>query len=180
MSNLLPQEEKNVLEREYKLKLAITANTLFLIIMVVVLVFIGVFIFLLKSEVRNLEENIELVSLNEEERANKQIVEVVNERLRIVNLDTHFLTPTDVIDLVLRNKNLGITITSFDFQSSLNSGSLQISGIAATREDLIAFFENLENENIVQTVDSPISNLSKSNNISFNADMTLINNEKEE
>lgn len=146
--------------------------------MVVVVVCIGIFTFLLKNEEKILKENLELVSLNEEEQVSREIVQNVNEKLTALQTRTHLMTPVEVVGLILRNKNQGITLNSFDFTSAREGGSLKISGIADAREDLISFFKNLESEEVIQTVESPISNLSRSNDISFTADILITNNEE--
>lgn len=179
MSNLLPQEQKKVLKKEYILKLAIVGNVLFSIVIVTALILLGTFWLRLWNEENVLKQNIKLLNLNTDEKAQSEIVKNVNSQIKTLQIKTHILSSTDALRLVLKNKNRGIKIFNIEFNNTILGGKINISGNADTRENLIAFIQNLEKEKIIKMADSPISNLSKNNNIQFNIIITLANNEKE-
>jgi hypothetical protein len=76
----------------------------------------------------------------------------------------------DVIQSILTHRTAGITLTSFDFagsSSSATSTDVIIQGKALTRDDLIAFKKDLEQDKHFKQVELPISDLAKSKDISF-------------
>lgn len=65
----------------------------------------------------------------------------------------------------------GISLNSLSFQKE--DGSLHLTGLAQTRNDLIAFKENLEKEKIFSAVSFPPSNWIKAKEINFFIGLTL-------
>src|SRR3989344_3324901 len=68
-----------------------------------------------------------------------------------------------------KDKNVGIHIREF----SVHNGQMLLIGIADTREEFIVFIDELEGEKLFSEVSSPISNLSKTKDISFEIAITL-------
>ncbi len=75
---------------------------------------------------------------------------------------------SDRLRRILEKKPPGISITSFSYVAgSDEEGSLNISGTALSREDLLSLERGLKNEPDFTSVVLPVSNLAKEKDISF-------------
>jgi hypothetical protein len=83
--------------------------------------------------------------------------------------------PTDVISLIIKDRTVENTVATIHFALSptdKNSYTLIVSGLAKTRQSLVAFSEALRKEPLIQKVDLPVSNLTKESNIQFTLTIT--------
>lgn len=75
------------------------------------------------------------------------------------------IQPTEYIEIIKSVDSRGISIDNFALSAT---NELKISGIADTREILQSFIKNLENNQKIALVNSPVSNFVKNKNSDFN------------
>ncbi len=165
MLNLLPQEEKKKLIKEYKMRfystLALFACLLFLIAIV------GLFPSYIskRAEMQSLldqkleaEEKNSAASLEEADKlgaSNKALAEYLV--ARISSLEA-LPSAHGLIEKIFAKKTSAISVTSIDVTAT----EVTIRGIAATRADLIAFHSSLRAEAEFKTATLPIADIAKS------------------
>lgn len=104
--------------------------------------------------------------------------EVTNLQARTTVLTDKFAAPQEsgVVDHVARIRSAavsGITFSGFALQSGVEVPTMQVTGTAVSRETVQRFVEALRATNGIVSVDSPLSNLVKSTNVSFAITVTF-------
>jgi Tfp pilus assembly protein PilN len=166
MINLLPYKEKKSIERIRSIRLVRTVVAGFIVVFVVA----GALLFptfvtinsrfsIATNQIKNLERegaiasDIDIASLQARAQA-------VQAKLSIPPITE----PTAYVEIVKSIAQSGITIDRFSYQETKN---LEVSGVAQTREGLQSFIKNLEANEGVASVDSPVANFVKSKNSAF-------------
>jgi len=176
MFNLLPFEERKRLQKEYLLR-------------ILVLFFWGIFItgiiglasllpayFLSKTKYRSVTEEhqslTKILELKEKNDNLASLLKELEEETTVLGNKTSILLPTDIFQKIIGKKSNAISLGAFTYQivpdkKDPNKKSLVVSGIAQTRESLVAFVDKLRGDSVFSRVDLPVSNLAKSSKINF-------------
>lgn len=176
MINIVPEQQKEVLKKEYEYRRAVVFCGLVIFILMVSLILLIPSYFL--TNIRAKEVSVELEkskqALNEElppEDVMKELAVAVHH----ANDLKPFTKPVSVYDLmrIFESKPAAITITQIAF-TDRTSGQPQISlsGRAQDRESLTAFGRALESRVEFARVDLPVSNFAKESNIDFSMNIT--------
>lgn len=172
MANLLPQSFRDGVKSEYKLRLGSVGLTLLAVALLSATVLLAPSFILTESR---LEQNqTTLDSLSEASAAtstkeSKDIIAATNEKLSVVNQENNQLSPTDIVNLVTNTKPAGVSIRRIALQDSENNSeqSIELSGVARTRDSLLEFESRLKNQADIQQVDLPIETLAAKKNAEF-------------
>lgn len=177
MSNLLPDELKNKIKSEYRLRRFITILYFILFIQVVFIVFI------LPSWLTSFYREKDLILQSDKMNnsisvlsasSTKSIIKSVNQKVGVINATLEYKELVPVINTVLTNKSRYIKINQFAYKSNTASSSIMIiQGVSATRESLSDFIKGLEDTHSFKKIDSPISNFTKDRDIKFSITMTI-------
>ncbi|MBA3550845.1 hypothetical protein H0W32_01390 [Patescibacteria group bacterium] len=169
MINLLPDSEKNVIRKEYRLR-------------VIAVVFVGIFltalvtiIFLLPSYILVVFKNMTSEQLMNKAPTTKVDQEDFVATLRKAKMAALILKPnptvvtmTDVVGIINKNKTSNIAISSISYSKDNSvSPSIDIIGIAKTRQSLVGFTQLLQKEEQIALVDLPVSSFAKDTDIPF-------------
>ena len=179
MTNLLPEEYKKKLRREYNLRL-VALSILFLVLAMG----LGVITLIPNTVSIGMEyflgKRIETKPpTSEQQEAEQEAIKTFNTfRDTLTALDPEkqgdevFLS--DLIRLVTQQKPAKVLLASFSFTTESESAKrLLISGLARDRESLVAFSKRLSENSTFSQTDLPISNLSKKENIDFSLTLTV-------
>jgi len=169
MINLLPEAEKDALLREERWKIASILGLLlfiFLILVGVVLFGIGMN---LKAEV---ESQKAIVSL-QENRLKSEDVSALKRKISSLNekylrLDSFYQKQrqlTEIMDELSGILPAGMYLTNLSFQKA--NSQITLSGFSLTREALVGFKKNLEQQDNFKEVTFPTSNWVRAKNINF-------------
>ena len=90
---------------------------------------------------------------------------------RVDTLQKLAVSPSSLLLDIARRTPSGVTVTSLDFD--VKSESMRLNGIAATRDDLLAYETAVRESPFVKKLDSPISNLFQKTNIAFQFKIVL-------
>ncbi len=179
MFNLIPRQHRKKLEREYRLRVAtilfgFLASGLFIAVVSIIPSYI-----ISTTKINELQTRSDALKIQLGDSASTPL----SGTLRDVKDLTTALTPTAssstysrVIENVVRARVAGITLDHIGVSLG-EQGTVEISGSAKTREALVSFKQQLARVSDVQSVDSPISDLTKSSNIGFNIHIILKHHE---
>lgn len=176
MFKLLAQKQKDKVMREYSLRRNVVI--LFVLIFVCIVTIIGLLPSYMLSGVRYEELAGQASSVDEKRRA--EAVEAAdwlsrtNRALRLLtpSLDTD--RPSEFIDNVIAERGEGILLTNFAWKKDGESTLLSVEGVAATRQDLIAFEDRIKSSGLFADVALPISDLARDREIDFTIRFTLL------
>ncbi len=174
--NLLPADKKTLTEQRMRFRFFVWQVFL---LFSLELFFLGILLgayTLLSVEQKHQET---LSQEFDQYRDEEKRLKIFEERFRETNkrVDVSFMTNKEhflfstvflVLDRHMNDAVILERVTTKDFQ-------LSISGVAQTRDDLIAFNESLESEACFSDVHLPLSNLLAQKQVSFQMDITLKN-----
>ncbi len=182
MINLLPEEDKNLIKKEYSRRLGLVIGIASFIFICVAIIFLAPSYFLLSSEKNISREQISLALQRfDRENAQKIETEITDFNAELVSFSQKeeglaLISPD--IRQILKARSNSIKIEGISYQrkgASRPNGVISLRGTADNRNSLLSFMKNLEAAGGVKRVESPASNLLKENNISFVLIITLIN-----
>lgn len=178
MINLAPQENVKQFRRIYFLRL----TTVVLIVATALVVIHGVLLIpsYMLLNVRVAEQKVERDTVGRLLQAaeGSQIEEKLKDMaIQLNRLETLPAQPslTNAVALVLGVPRSGISVRSIAYEPNGSESSLKVQGVAATREALRSYAQLLESQEVVTSVDFPISNLAEDRDLTFT--LSIITNE---
>lgn len=177
MFNLLSQNFKLEIKKEYMIR------RLIMCLIFIFAIQISFIIFILPTWISSFYKerviSIESNRLNENlsDSSVESVVEKIvgiNKKLAIINTSLKYPGITIFIDESLDKKIPGIYLDQFSVSlGAENQYNFVIGGVASTREGLVAYVENLKKSDLFSEVNLPISNLAKDKNIDFSIDIKI-------
>lgn len=191
MYSLLPQENINKLVSEYRARLAVVIAGIVgaaVLISCILLIPAYVYVYVSGSEIAIESESLkkqteaagatqlesELTASNtivkefaifEHQILRSEIIKKLGSRIvEGISITSFTITPEVAVGATSANAPAGGTT---DANGRTDVFTVQIVGIAATRDSLVSFTENLNNDSMYSAVGLPISNLAKSSAIPF-------------
>jgi hypothetical protein len=179
LTNLLPAEKTKAFRQEYFVRL------LTIVVLVIIVLVIAQIVFLLPSYLYERElvstrsSELQALSTNlataQEQQAQVRLLALQSGANLLLGLGK---TPTasTVLRAVLAVSRPGISLSGFAYGQTGNASSsvrtLQLSGVAATREDLRSYDAALGGLPFVSSADLPISDYAKDSQIPFTITLT--------
>lgn len=177
MINLIPPEGLRNVKKEYALRVGATLGMLFgFTCMLIAAALIPTYV-LIDAQSKTLEDatarfreqNEVLTSLDDEVRTAMLLTKVI-----ALNYDE--VTPTKIIETIQHATPPGVAFESFQLeQKGEIITSVQVRGVAKTRETLIALKTNLEKTGLFENVTIPIGDLARDSNLSFALSISIHN-----
>ena len=176
MINLLPPEQKIIIESEYRRRywsiLGIFAASCFLIALLIA----SSLYFFVRSQHQAVEDQLSakqnLLS-NGNEESDAFFDRTVADLKMIGEIEQKRSDIFGVLSQALSLKPAGARIKSFLFSGEADDQIVELFGTADTRHSLIDFLEKLRADETFSTVDSPVSNLIKESNVDFDFKLHL-------
>ena len=181
MINLLPEEEKILIKREYTRRLAVVSG-IFLFILVCSAVILLLPSYLpLSSQKQSFESQLDAAKQGlSREKADEieSSIRRLNDKLAFFSQQGENTRQISVlIKQILSAKTHSVKLLTFIYQKGTQekkNEQMLIRGTAATRSAFLAFAKALEIVNGVSEVQSPPANLMKDENVEFNLTLKLI------
>ncbi len=175
MINLLPIEEKVKIKNLYKVRLAIVSCIAAAVTLFVFSVFLFPSFFLAGVKEEATRERRELVlksiSVIEAKHTEEEIQKTASQLAVVATRDDVSDSLSRFISAVAKRTTRGISVTGFYSQKTEGGrygvNKLIVSGTARDRAALLSFVDALRNETIFSRVELPVSNLVRSEDISF-------------
>lgn len=177
MRNLLSQEDKKILRREYKLRVA-TIAAIFMFF--TVLAGIGELLpsyFILKSRESAAKERVDIIKESVAKRkkdVSSAVLFETKEKLELLAFDENNVSLKIIFETIINKKPSGVHINGifYDKDQSVKENKILIKGEADNRESLLEFKKLLGTESKFTSVFLPISNLASDRNIKFSIKVT--------
>jgi hypothetical protein len=176
MINLIPNEEKKKKVKDFYFRLVITFFMVMGASILVAVVCIMPAFFL--SQVK---KNLSLLKFDEVTSQKPSSPEEIlglqkdlDKKLKLIEKSetNHYLVSENVINQILKHKTDSIKISSINYNNDTKGKTINISGVATSRDILLAFKKTVEEDPAFKKVDLPISNFVKGSNISFSMTIT--------
>ncbi len=171
MINLLPEQEKGLLHKEYKFRLfAVSLSMLFFLLLFAVVLIVPSFVFSV-YKLRAAEGTSSATVNAELQKRHADLLARVRKAksaLMVLKSEEVKIMPTDVVSTIVAAKTDRNTITSIAY--TRKEGAVfkaTVKGVAENRQSLLEFTNALENKEAVGSVNLPVSNFAKENNIEF-------------
>jgi hypothetical protein len=180
MINLLPHDEKKVIDREYRIRRAIVLLGGLIGCVCAALALLGVSLVLAWFKSNDSLAEIEAIKKDtaKEDAAVTLQLNTAREYVSILQQGTS--TPimlSEAVGYIVAQKSSGIAVSAVSYTlQGENTVSLSVQGLARNRKALSDFTEGLRKERGVVSLDVPVSNFAKDSNISFSFTMVAKNN----
>lgn len=175
MINLIPPRGYKTVKYEYYLRVASTVGLLFAGVFILLSVALIPMYVLLGAQIKAFE--VEQEQLGENEMAFEEAdleVTVTREMLAQLKRGPKTGTPSDIITEIREVAPLGIVFTNFIMNTTDGRiDKIQVQGQSSTREALASFKSALENSSYFETVELPIADLARDENLPFAISITL-------
>jgi hypothetical protein len=170
MQNLLTSEYKKNVSRLYHGRVFTVGLFMVCAITLISLILLVTLSFLLYTSSSVSIEKVAPSDKNTNKNAVKSDYDSFFKDLSLLPVNSQNLNFSDVLDQILSKKETGIYLRDFSFSGGGNKdgfGTVTLRGTAATRSLLVSFTEALRKEPLFLSVDSPVSNLLKEQNLDF-------------
>ncbi len=177
MFNLLPENLRKVIKREYNLRLAI------IVLLFIIFIQISSMIFLLptwlitdykEKDLQSRADFIKTGQVNLNIASTTENIKKINNQLSIMDKVLQYPELIPYINSILSKKTNAILINNIIYSNSDNkNASIAISGISGTREALLSFVKSLESSGLFKSVEVPITNFTKDKNFDFSLKITI-------
>lgn len=176
MLNLLPEESKNKIKKEYLFRrfsvILVFTSFLFIIFSILILptYLAGEFTY---KELSEKNESIKMTITKLSNEGKDQEASLISENLTALFSRALYHKPTEVIAHIESSMNSGITLSALTYQA-LDSERFSIEGVADTRENLVAFRKSLEKDTFFASVDLPITDIGPKINNKFSIKLVIV------
>lgn len=169
MFTFLPEEYKKIALREYRFRLITLYLGLAFAFFVVTIAFsIPLFAITNAQKESALVERSALIkNLKEDPAVLEKEVVLLNQKIKLIAETSDTQTLTSVIERVLVQKGPSIALTSLTLKRGGNAGTISISGIASSRDALVAFSKRLQGEPSFSKINLPVGALARNKDIPF-------------
>lgn len=174
MLNLLPEQDKAIIRKEYKLRLLIVLFGALAILLLASAIFLSPVYVALTSRNAMLQNDYVSVSMAALQ-TDAGVQETIDRGVRLVqalSAPADAIDPVDLIAKVIEAKSGSVKLTSIVF-STRNGGAMQLQGTSLSREALRDYTKSLQLIPAVKEINLPISNFARESNIPFTMDLTL-------
>ena len=174
--NLIPPEKKTKLKEEKVIFLLKT-------IAFTLVIFFGLFLGLLYgtrilldqrlTKINNEISSLESTTANGNQSTFSSLIKEINEKIVIIkNIQSNYIKWSAY--LAEFSPLIPVNISLNEITINQETCKIQIRGIASFRDDFLILKSNLENSLILDSIESPISNLIKQENINFDLSATMV------
>jgi hypothetical protein len=176
--NLLPAERQRVLSREYFIRFGVMAAFLITLLVVAAgILLLPTYVFLVQSATAKQARltNVEaILSSSNEAALSARLTALSNEAAQLIALGSA-PSASDTIRTALAIPRPGIALSGFEYARAAGKvpGTLEISGVATTRDALRTYQLALQNSSFAAAADLPVSAYAKDANIIFTIVVTL-------
>ncbi len=178
MTNLLPQKEQGIIQKEYKNRRMIVAFTTLLFTVLVGTGFLVPSLLLSNVKLKEVSSIADTARKeNEAQTANNSasvILRDADSKLALLKAEAVDYSAHDIFGLVVKDKSADIRIKEMTYVRSTTAieGSIVVTGLAKNRESLTKFLHQMQAQTIFKSVDLPVSNFAKDKDIAFSMNIS--------
>lgn len=176
MQNLLTSEYKKYIRSLYHGRVFTVALFMVCITSIISLVLLSALSFLLYMGSSDSIKKVISSDKNTEKSLVKNDYSSFFKDLALLPFNDQSLNFSEILDLVLHKMQTGILLRDIAFSKVTGKekiSTVMLRGVALTRANLVSFTEALRGESLFSSVDSPVSNLLKEQNLDFSLTIIL-------
>ena len=170
MFKLLTEEERQKVASEYAMRRVILMLFAFSLVLIVGLIWLSPSYVRSNARQNEVLERTRIINNSPKGGDEAEIdawLSKINKELELLSPALDVDRPSDFIDQILEQKIVGVRIIGFSWTKSKNKVALSVSGVATTRQALIAFEERINASGHFVDVVLPVSNLATDKDIDF-------------
>jgi Tfp pilus assembly protein PilN len=170
MINLLPQNEKKNIDREYHLRrIALVLMAAIALVGIAIVLMVPMYLTsFYKSRSIDATTASAIAKDKSDEQNYKQQIDQAKLLLKVLKPQASGMLPSNIVSLLVVNKTNDIKVNSISYsQNSPSGATVIVRGAAKTREALSAFTSALGRDKAITKVDIPVSNFAKDTNIPY-------------
>lgn len=171
MRNLLTNQSKRLIQKEYRIRLAVLSSLFLSASLVIGGVFLIPSYLLSESRKISIENQAYLVEQSpalQEDGSLSAALRLAQEELDVLSSTKDKKLFSERLEDIVQEKPAGISLTSFTYiVLDDRKSSMTLSGKARTREDLLSFEKKLKNNPDFNSVEFPVASLAKDKDIGF-------------
>ena len=180
--NLLSTFHRETVRKEHLWRLLEVSGFVIIILLILSFVLLVPSALFINFEISSAETALQNVkaerALLEKDTETQSLVKEIRAQLDLVRTEKpEMLEVFPTVEKFLLRRTPGITVKSLTFNRNAAPegprGSLELSGVAVTRQSLLAFVSSLETEPLFSHVESPITNLVKERDIKYTIHVDL-------
>ncbi len=177
MFNLLPDNLKNSIKKDYNLR------RLIVVLLFLIFIQISFMVFLFPIWLSSYYKEKEYITMRDEMNSNLSVLNIASTTSNIKTLNNNLAIMDKVLsypkivhylNVVFLNKSKSILIDDISYvDTNEKSATLTVEGKSVTREALLTFVKNLQTSGAFSSVDLPISNYAKDKDLDFSIKLTI-------
>ncbi len=177
MFNLIPQDLKEEIKKDYKLKRLILIFLFIIFVEVSLLIFLfptWLISFYKEKDVVSRSKEIKDASLGNTASETINTIKSLNSKLGAINNTLEYPKLNPLVKYILSKKTSFISINRIVYtRKGETAATMNLGGVSATRESLLSFVKSLEDGKVFKKVDLPISNFAKDRNLNFSINISI-------
>ncbi len=172
MANLLPQDKKNKIRKEYKIRVATISLFMFEGVLIIAMVLLASLYILLNSRLSSFDQAYATNTGEEEDiaRLERSINEIRTKLGLLQYNDSSLKIPYGVFKSVIDIKPENISLTKMAY---LNNNQVTVSGFARYRKNLQDFVVAIGEHELFLPVEYPFSNITQKQDIDFSLTINM-------
>ncbi|MEK7115525.1 MAG: hypothetical protein AAB862_01085 [Patescibacteria group bacterium] len=177
MINLLPDSQKEIVRAEYRKRLLAASALLVMLSIVIAIVSLFPSYFIARTKYVALKDRADALNVQGKKVDMSKvtlIIQDLNEKLLLLRTEKKNTEVGSIIFKLVENIPPAIKISSITYEKRGETAKMDIAGVAGKREALITFVDRLKKEKLFSEVYSPVSNLVKDTDISFNIQIGIV------
>jgi hypothetical protein len=178
MINLIPNQEKKRMIKDFYFRLAVVILLAFSLVMAISSIVLLPAYFISSSKKAFYGEILNAEKIKETDKINKEISDLVSRfdaKLSLLESmpEDRFIVSDRIVKEILSKKISNIKITRIFYEDlGVNKKTINIGGTASSRERLVLFRNALQSDPLFKNVELPISSFIKGSNIKFSLTLT--------
>lgn len=176
MINILPIENKVSIKKEYLRRMIVVFGFLSFTVVIIASFLLIFLLFLVKKEKNDYGAYLSLEQKHstflDQEVVTSFILDTNAKVTAFEQNNNKNIKASEAIKSIINAKTKGITINYLSFGGK----KISFNGIAQTRNNLLLFVDNLKKEPAFKTIDSPLSNFLKENDVRFSITIEFYEN----
>lgn len=173
MANILPKNKKDAIRKEYRLRLATIGLLLIAASILIVTVSMLPSYILLTFRENTVQEQINIEKERQEEvdLSQSDILQRAQAQIESATLTSSDQELSSIVRVITESRSNAIAISHLSY--GRKDTSISVSGMAATRDDLLSFRDALRQQPLFSAAELPVSSLAKNNRVPFSITLTL-------
>jgi len=178
MFNVLPQEEKIAIQKEYRVRRLIVIGVFFIITLIIGLILLFPSYLVSQINAQNTASLLEAIQQELQKSkshvATPEDISALREKIALLNAAKSSVSVSNLFSIIVAKKGNAVQLSNFTFKKN-SDGTLELAvgGNARTRDALTQFSRALEADPAFSAVDLPISSLAKDKDIDFTMTITV-------